>query len=170
MSPQLNFLNLFVKFAAKEIGLSTLPKIYFVGNKENKYNAFGHSIGNEIHVRITDRHPGDIMRTIAHELLHFKQNGSTKKGRQFREDEANAVAGRIMRKFNTTYPSLFKLKPIAPSEIKETESLGAVNMSSGEGIAKFDPLLGSGAVIKRKLKDIIGSKAMRKELYRDRNG
>jgi len=169
MSPQLNFLNLFVKFAAKEMGLTSLPKIHFVGNKENKYNAFGHSIGNEIHIRVTDRHPGDIMRTIAHELLHFKQNGSGKTGKQFREDEANAVAGRIMRKFNTTYPSLFKLKPIAPSEIKETESLGAVNaIGGGEGIAKFDPLLGKKAVIKRKLNDIIGSKAMRKELRRDR--
>lgn len=169
MSSQIKFLNLFVKFAAKEMGLSTLPKIYFVGNKENKYNAFGHSIGNEIHVRVTDRHPGDIMRTIAHELLHFKQNCSGKSGKQFREDEANAVAGRIMRKFNTTYPSLFKLKPIAPSEIKETESLGAANaIGGGEGIAKFDPLLGKKAVIKRKLNDIIGSKAIRKELYRDR--
>jgi hypothetical protein len=158
---------LFVKFAAKEMGLTSLPKIHFVGNKENKYNAFGHSIGNEIHIRVTDRHPGDIMRTIAHELLHFKQNCSGKSGKQFREDEANAVAGRIMRKFNTTYPSLFKLKPIAPSEIKESESLGAAN-STGEGIANFDPLLGKKAVIKRKLNDIIGSKAMRKELRRDR--
>jgi len=177
MSPQLNFLNMFVKFAAKEIGLSTLPKIHFTGNKENKYNAFGHSIGNEIYIRITDRHPGDIMRTIAHELLHFKQNGSAKKGRQFREDEANAVAGRIMRKFNTTYPSLFKLKPVAPNEIKEMDSTAHVNaVGGGMGsdsagpIAGYDPLLGKKTVIKRKLNDIIGSKAMRKELYRDRNG
>lgn len=160
----LETLNKFVRFAAKEIGLKTLPKIHFVGHKEDAYNAFGHSIGNDIYIRISDRHPDDIMRTIAHELIHQKQHQMGRKSEQFKEDQANAIAGRIMRKFNTSHPSIFKTKPI-----EETESLGAVNsIGGGEGIAKFDPLLGSGAVIKRKLKDIIGSKAMRKELRRDR--
>jgi len=164
----LKVLNDFVKFAAKELDLRQLPKIHFVGKQENKYNAFGHSIDSEIYIRITNRHPGDVMRTIAHELIHQKQKESGGKSEQFKEDQANAIAGRIMRKYNTKYPNVFKLKHIA-SNIAETESLGAANaMGDGQAIAKYDPLLGSKAVIKRKLNDIIGSKAIRRELNKDR--
>jgi hypothetical protein len=167
-------LEIFVKFAAKELGLSKLPKIRFVGKSQNSKLAFGHSIGDEIYVRITDRHPGDVMRTIAHEMIHFKQNIMGKKGKQFREDEANALAGRIMRKYNSSYPDVFKTKPI-PSNIAETESLVPANIignsSSTQGtgaIDKIDPLLAT--VKKKKLRDIVGHKALslRDELKNDR--
>lgn len=165
-SAQKNFINLFIKFAAKEIGLSTLPKIHLVGKEENKYNAFGHSKGREIFVRIADRHPGDIMRTIAHELIHFKQNIMRKRGEQFKEDEANALAGRIMRKFNNTYPSVFKLQSIRENEAP-VNAVG-VGMGSGVtgGIQGYDPLLNAGKMMRRhpkKLKDIIN-----KELKKDK--
>jgi len=144
MSSHLNALNMFVKFAAKEINLSQLPKIHFVGNKENSKNAFGHSKGNEIWIRVTDRHPIDIMRTIAHELIHCKQTQMGKRGMQYREDEANALAGRVMRKFDTTYPGAFKLKP-TPSNLKETESLMPANVMGnggpGAGIQTISPLI-----------------------------
>ena len=139
-------LNNFVKFAAKELDLKTLPKIHFVDNSEDKYRAFGHSLNSDIYIRITDRHPDDIMRTITHELVHQKQ--ADNKSEQSKEDEANAVAGRVMRKFNTTHPSVFKLKPI--NNLKETESVIPANASAGEGVAKFDPLLGS---VRRKPKN-----------------
>ena len=89
-------IEMFVKFAAKELGLTKLPKIHYVGTTENKKAAFGHSMGNDIWVRITDRHPIDVMRTITHELIHFKQKGGSER---FKEDQANALAGRVMRKF-----------------------------------------------------------------------
>lgn len=157
-------LEMFVKFAAKEISLSKLPKINFVGKSQNSKLAFGHSIGNEIFVRITDRHPGDVMRTIAHELIHIKQTMTGKQGRQFREDEANAIAGRIMRKFNTTYPGIFNSKPI-PSNIAETDSLihanamGHSGSISGKGaIDMIDPLMT--VTKKKRLRDIVGHKAL----------
>lgn len=167
-------LQMFVKFAAKEISLSKLPKIYFVGKSENNKAAFGHSIGNKIYVRITDRHPGDIMRTIAHELIHVKQTLMGKQGKQFREDEANAIAGRIMRKFNTTYPEVFNNKPI-PSHIAETDSLihanamGHSGSISGKGaIDMIDPLLST--TKKKKLRDIVGHKtlSLKNDLKRER--
>ena len=188
MQSAIKILNDFVKFAAKEIGLTKLPKINFVGKKENSKNAFGHSINNEIHVRVTDRHPGDIMRTIAHELIHVKQTQMGKHGEQFREDEANALAGRIMRKYNTTYPNVFKLKP-TPSNLKETESLIPANvMGSGgpnAGIQTVSPLMDfdrgnkkynpmSALYKKKKLRDIVGLKAAfkrerRAETRKDQN-
>lgn len=166
-------LNDFVKFAAKELGLSKLPKIHFVGSKENGKNAFGHSIADKIYIRITERHPGDIMRTIAHELIHVKQTQMGKHGEQFREDEANAIAGRIMRKFNTTYPSVFK-QHATPANLKETDSAVPANIMGnglpGAGIQTFSPLMNldqgnkkynpmTALYKKKKLRDIVGLKA-----------
>jgi len=114
------------------------------------------------------------MRTIAHELIHIKQTMMNKSGKQFREDEANAIAGRIMRKFNTTYPEVFNSKSI-PSNIAETESLispNAMGHSSsvrGTGaIDMIDPLLAT--TKKKKLRDIVGHKALslKDELKRER--
>lgn len=176
-------LNDFVKFAAKELSLSKLPKIHFVGNKENVKNAFGHSIGDKIYIRITDRHPIDIMRTIAHELIHVKQTQMGKHGEQFREDEANALAGRIMRKFDTTYPNVFKAKA-TPSNLKETESAIPANAMGGSssthgtgGIDTFDPLIRFDVGNKKfnpmkslhkrkKLRDIVGLKSAFKREHR----
>ena len=108
MSKQLKHLNKFIDFAKKELKLPSLPNIHFAGSEENEKQAFGHSIGNDITIRINDRHPIDIMRTVAHELTHYSQNLKRQKGEQFREDEANALAGRLMRKFGTTNPEVFK--------------------------------------------------------------
>jgi hypothetical protein len=160
-------LEMFVKFAAKELSISKLPKIHFVGNKENSKNAFGHSIGSEIYIRITDRHPGDVMRTIAHELIHVKQTQMSKTGEQFKEDEANAIAGRIMRKFNTTYPEIFRQRSI-PANLKETDSLVPANSMGASstvgrtgGIDTYSPLMG--LVQKRKkLRDIVSLKSAEK--------
>ena len=163
----------FVKFAAKEISLSKLPKIHFVGTKENVKAAFGHSIGTDIFIRITDRHPIDIMRTIAHELIHVKQAQMGKHGEQFKEDEANAIAGRIMRKYDTTYPNAFKLRP-TPSNLKETESAIPANSmgdssptNATSAIASYSPLM---AVVqkRKKLTDLIGKTARLKEIKKDR--
>jgi hypothetical protein len=134
MAKEIKELEKFVKFAAKELKLKVLPKIHFVGKSQNSKNAFGHSIGHEIHIRITDRHPNDIMRTIAHELFHFKQNlMGIRKSELTREDEANAIAGRIMRKYNTTFTTVFKLRPI-PSNVAESESAVPVNQAGAGGI------------------------------------
>lgn len=181
-------LNDFVKFAAKELGLSKLPKIHFVGNKENSKSAFGHSKGDQIYIRITERHPGDIMRTIAHELIHVKQTQMGKHGEQFREDEANAIAGRIMRKYNTTYPNIFK-QHATSANLKETESPVPANiMGNGgpfAGIQTFSPVIRfdqgnkkynpmTALYKKKKLRDIVGLKAAfkrerRAETRKDQN-
>jgi len=155
----INHLKLFIKFAAKELKLGTLPNISFVGNSEDKRDAFGHSIGNNIVVRITDRHPIDIMRTIAHELIHYKQN--IQKKNIGNEDQANLMAGRIMRKFDIKYPHVFKDKAIKANMLEDaggmtTSALPANRMGSSSsttgtgGIDTFDPLMKLKAPLKRK--------------------
>lgn len=163
----------FVNFAAKELSLNSLPKINFVGNSENKKDAFGHFFGRRngstITIRITGRHPIDIMRTVAHELIHYKQRLlKSSSPDKIKEDEANALAGRIMRKFDSKYPHVFRDLPIPIKEDGTTSAVPANSMggsSSTSGpIQTYDPLLGinkKDQMLKRKqLQDITKTKPL----------
>ena len=70
----------------------------------------------ELEIAIANRQPVDILRTLAHELVHAKQHtshididGTTGSPH---EDEANAIAGRIMREFNKLHPEFLQLQPV----------------------------------------------------------
>lgn len=147
----------FVKFVGKELGISSLPKVKFVGSRHNKHNSFGHSIGDEIVIRITERHPIDVMRTIAHEMIHYKQNIKGTSNMQYREDEANALAGRLMRKYGVSNSHVFHKKPIG--NITETESVVPANIMGDSsstqgtgGIDIYDPLMPATNYLKKKKK------------------
>ena len=168
-----SILNHFITFAVKELKLKSCPKIRLVGHQEDTRDAFGHSDGHEIVVRISGRHPLDVMRTIAHELTHVKQ-GTVMRGEQQREDNANAIAGRVMRKYDNTYPNAFKLKDI-PEEVVSAVPVNSMGTSSpynpASAIAQPESVLG--AMIKRNkgprnLRDIVGRGAMIKDLRKDR--
>jgi hypothetical protein len=71
-----------------------------------------------VHLGIKNRHPNDILRTLAHEMVHYAQgehgqleadSGATGSPE---EDQANAEAGVIMREFNQQFPQYMELKPI----------------------------------------------------------
>jgi Zn-dependent peptidase ImmA (M78 family) len=75
-----------------------------------------------LEVALINRHPNDILRTIAHELTHYKQDrehqldsDSGRTGSPI-ENEANAVAGIVMRHFNQQYPEYLSSKPITESK------------------------------------------------------
>lgn len=81
--------------------------------------AFGKiSSNNVIHLSIINRHPIDILRTLAHEYVHYKQHmekGLTLKSSHAgspSENQANAKAGELMRKYGRLHPELFDLMPI----------------------------------------------------------
>jgi len=171
MMSSINHVKQFVNFAAKELGLTSLPKINFVGNTENKRDTFGHFFGrrhgSSITVRITGRHPIDIMRTLAHELIHYKQKiKKTKSSEQMKEDEANELAGRIMRKFDNKYPKVFKDLPISIKEDGEGGTVSAVpanaigNPGSNPNMQTFDPLLGTKMLKRKQLQDITKTKPL----------
>jgi hypothetical protein len=148
MDKSLRDVQHFVSFATKHLKLKGQPHIRFVGSEEDEKQAFGHSKGKEVVVRVTNRHPIDVMRTLAHELTHFRQ-GNNKASEEQREDGANAIAGRIMRDYDTKYPKTFKDKPIREEGEGMTTSAFPAN-HTGKDIANFDPLLG-----KKKLRDVI---------------
>ena len=158
MSKDLHHINKFIGFAAKELGLTSLPKIHLVGHEEDKKDAFGDFKDGNVHVRVVGRHPVDVMRTIAHELIHHKQNTTrSKKGEQMKEDDANRIAGRVMRSFDTKHPEVFKDSPL-PEDVASAipaNCMGASSSTHGTGgIDTFDPLMKMKKI--SRLSDIIG--------------
>lgn len=105
----------FIDFAVLELELSKRPKIvlHTNNNYSTQHSSFG-SYGNGIiNVTITNRHINDCLRTLAHELVHYKQDlngqltfesGSTGSPE---ENEANAVAAVLLRKWGKKYPVMF---------------------------------------------------------------
>lgn len=108
----------FIRFAAKDLELNSLPKFDFVfdsaGSMERR--SFGGYAPGEEHITITvkNRHIMDVCRTLAHELVHYSQDlkdeladddaGSTGSPQ---ENDANARAAVIMRNFGKAYPDMF---------------------------------------------------------------
>ena len=83
-------------------------------SKNNK--TFGMMYTDKIVISIVNRHPIDILRTVAHEYIHHKQLVDGKKlngnAGSTTENEANAKAGEILRKYGSLHPELFDLIPI----------------------------------------------------------
>lgn len=99
----------FTKWAKNKLNLSSSPKIRLSNNKEEVRNkrTFGTTqASGEVWVYLGNRNTADILRTLVHELVHCKQfsNGTAnidmdKKENLRIEDEANAMAGRLMREY-----------------------------------------------------------------------
>lgn len=111
----------FLPIVMKHLGLEKLPTIHLRKDLKTKHvPSFGQftNDNNVINVDIENRHPNDVLRTLAHELTHYWQNTqnmlddeSWRTGSPD-EDQANAEAGVIMRNFNKSHPEFMRLKPI----------------------------------------------------------
>lgn len=108
----------FIAFCKQELQLDSLPKIKLL--TDTRYSVTHHSFGGyspdskDIQLAISDRHPVDVLRTLAHELTHYKQdlNGeltdtSGETGSP-QENEANSMAGIIMRNFGKANPEIYE--------------------------------------------------------------
>ena len=108
----------FMKHVMDELKLKNLPKIALSNNSQEAIDLRswgGYQPSNKsIHIVIAKRHPADIFRTLAHELVHYKQDlegrlkpdsGTT--GSE-EENEANSRAAVIMRNFAQVKPNLFE--------------------------------------------------------------
>ena len=109
----------FIAFAMKELELETLPNIEF--RYEPLEGTFGHYNPEDQSIVLVavGRHPVDIFRTLAHEMVHYKQDMDNKLHPESgetgsdEENEANALAGVVMRNFSREYPDYIKtLRPL----------------------------------------------------------
>jgi len=116
-----NIVSRFIIFVKKELAIKYDIPIVFIDdiNFASDIRAFGQiSSDNLIKISIINRHPMDILRTLAHEYVHYKHH--IEKGLQHTvsrpgdktENQANAKAGEIMRKYGNLHPELFDLMPI----------------------------------------------------------
>jgi len=120
----------FLPVAMKEIGLDHLPKIKLVSEvPDSSQPTFGKYEDHKkmIWLAIRQRHPLDILRTLAHELTHFKQGinhelaaGSGATGSP-EENEAHEIAGIVMRNFNKAHPQYFKVDAVGLKENMDHE-------------------------------------------------
>ena len=115
----------FLPFILKELKLKNLPKIklrkHIPDEDQPTFGRFEND-SRTINLGIKNRHPIDILRTLAHELVHYKQllnNGlNTGSGETGSDDEnqANVLAGIVMRKFNKKFPQYINSSAISFNE------------------------------------------------------
>ena len=108
----------FIKFAGNKLNFENYPKVTISYNDKeasemSSFGKFTPSI-EDIRVVAANRNLADVLRTLAHELIHYKQNkegrldnNSSKTGSEI-ENEANAQAGVIMRNFAMENPIIFE--------------------------------------------------------------
>jgi hypothetical protein len=103
----------FLPFVMKLLKLDKLPRISVHKTIETgSQPSFGgyNPADGTIQLALKDRHPADVLRTLAHELVHFKQDQQGELDEQSgatgsnEENEANTKAGIIMRHFNKRFP------------------------------------------------------------------
>lgn len=112
----------FLKFVKKFLELDELPKINLIKDSDYsiKYRSFGGYSPSEksINVMMSNRHIQDLLRTLAHEIVHYKQdinnelNNESGNDGSPQENEANATAAVILRKWGKLHPELFGYEPI----------------------------------------------------------
>ena len=107
----------FVNYTCDRLNIDK-PKISIINSpsysQENK--SFGGYMPSEQEIKVVvhNRNMADILRTLAHELVHHMQNlnGEELNGEDGSniENEANAMAGVIMREFGRENPQIFENK------------------------------------------------------------
>ena len=118
----------FLPFVKRELNIKELPKIHFVDDPKfaKRIAAFGQIKDNRIVIDIQGRQTMDILRTVAHELTHYRQhkkgvNGSGHAGAPT-ENEANRLAGTIVRKFGEKHSDLFELPSVMEAKKKRKKT------------------------------------------------
>lgn len=108
----------FMKHVMNELELDSLPPIKLSDDSQEAIDmrSWGgyQPSSKSIYIVTAKRHPADVFRTLAHELVHYKQDleGRLKPGSGMTgsddENEANSRAAVIMRNFAQAKPNLFE--------------------------------------------------------------
>ena len=135
----------FLPLAVKHLKIKELPKIKLLRDVDTEHLASFGKFSNEdrtVHVDVQNRHPNDVLRTLAHELTHYAQGeqdrldaDSWQTGSTI-EDEANAEAGVIMREFNRQFPQYMELKPIILPEAWSQKYKKSINCNNPKGFSQ----------------------------------
>jgi len=135
----------FLPIAVRYLKLKHIPKIKLLRDVDTEHLPSFGKFSNEdriVHVDVENRHPNDVLRTLAHELTHYAQGeqdrldaDSWRTGSTI-EDEANAEAGVIMREFNQQFPQYMELKPIILPEAWSQKYKKSINCNNPKGFSQ----------------------------------
>ena len=110
----------FVRYCKEYLKLKSLPPLkmsYDPTNAESRRSFGGYDPNNKsIELSVANRHQADVFRTLAHELVHYKQDIQNRltpesgKTGHAHENEANAAAAIMMRNFAQMRPEMFIIK------------------------------------------------------------
>jgi len=106
--------TLFIRFVAKNLGIKQLPSIKIL-SKRKEGMTFGcyDPKDKEVSVLKLGRAMADFFRTLAHELVHYKQDEDKRipekmQGRNKQlEDEANTKAADLVYMFGLDHPEIY---------------------------------------------------------------
>lgn len=108
-----DFIKPFLPFVKEYLQINQLPKIKVVdripGGNGTTFGCYKQDDGC-IYLVSKGRHPKDVLRTLAHELVHYKQDLQDQLDTESgitgseEENEANATAGVVMRNYSEQNP------------------------------------------------------------------
>ncbi len=123
-----NHLNSFIDFCCDKLSISDKPSLKFKEptdqGEQPSFAAYSPG-AREVHVMSKNRHPMDIFRSVAHELVHHKQNEEGRIGKDIAkegatgsdiENEANSRAGELMRWYGKANPSCFNMSYVTENK------------------------------------------------------
>lgn len=105
------FYDKFIEFLKKEYPLKNDIEIRFMGSRLEEMTTGARTDNHVLKILVKGRMNRDVLRTLAHEWIHEYQRTILKRDKQKNigsknENEANAGAGEILKKFEEKYPKL----------------------------------------------------------------
>jgi len=127
------YLEEFAEYCYGVLDVNNKPIIKVITDDSytEKYKSFGgySPSDNVIYISVNKRNLADIMRSLCHEIVHCKQNedgmlepnsGETGSGI---ENQANTIAGIIMRHYGQLKPEIFKLSQVLNEQLAGGKTL-----------------------------------------------
>ena len=121
-------LDSFIDFCCDKLSISNKPSLKFKEptdqGEQPSFAAYAPG-AREVHVMSKNRHPMDIFRSVAHELVHHKQNEDGRIGKDIAkegatgsdiENEANSRAGELMRWYGKANPAAFSMSYVTENK------------------------------------------------------
>ena len=112
----------FYPYAKERMGFDRPVRVVLRHDENNASKMLGKTAyytpsEDKVVLYVSGRHPKDVMRSFSHELVHHKQNqngelnGNAEEGADGSpiENDANAKAGEIVRKFGKIKPEIYDL-------------------------------------------------------------
>lgn len=167
-----NKIKEFISWAKSKLGIREKVNVALTNdfNRVKANRTFGTTMSDgKIWVYVGNRNTADILRTLCHELVHFRQfqkgtahTNMDEKQRQKIEDEANAIAGRLMRDYGKLHVEIYEgrtgtLQPDVAAALPATYAIPELKNQDPYLQYRFGVAMAGAKGRKQREKDGVGS-------------